>query len=309
MKLAETLKLKHRFISQLRSWFDAQAFIEIQTPLLVKNPGLEPFLHYFETEFVPQMGGGNRTKLYLPTSPEYHLKKALALGLDKVFEITKSFRNGEKSKLHEPEFLMLEWYRHPGTYKDIAEDFFQLCKTLAKNFSAEFQLWNKKTDLSVEEAFERFASLDLKKLSESAEYEERFHFEMVSKIEPALKNVEGLVYLWDYPSTFAALSQKKEQDPFYAERFEVYFKGIELANAFGELTDPAEQRSRCLEDIAKRQELYGVSPDLDEEFLGALGKLKLGAGGIAVGLERLFQTMIGKESLQEVIAFPHWEKL
>ena len=306
---AEMLVLKNNFLKEVRAFFDEQDFVEVNTPVLVKNPGLEPYLIPFESEYIPSMGGGEKIKFYLPTSPEYHLKKALALGLPKVFEICKSFRNGEKSKIHEPEFLMLEWYRHPGTYKNIADDFFLLCQRLATKFSSEIELWATRVDLTVTEAFKKYADRDLNQMISEEDFENTFNFLMVEKIEPALKKISGLVFLWDYPAHFAALSQKKADNPSFAERFEVYFKGVELANAFGELTDPVEQRARCEDDFKKRQEIYGFSPPLDEEFFEALAKLKHPAVGIAVGLERLLQVINQSSRIQDVIGFPHWRTL
>jgi len=320
----ELLLLRHEFIKRTRDFFvNTQGFVEVETPLLVLNPGLEPHLEYFKTEFVPSMGEGPSQTVYLPTSPEYHLKKALASGLPKIFEITRSFRNGELSQRHQPEFSMLEWYRHPGSYKDIANDVEQLCATLADTFSHEAQAWKTVHHFKVCEAFEEFCGLSLelilrngdqaslarrareagfKDMPDALSFEDAFNWIILSVIEPRFKDL-GLVFLWDYPLEMAALARRRRDRPQLSERFEFYFRGIELGNAFGELTDPLEQRRRCEADRKLREEIYGETPDLDEEFLRALGHLSE-AGGIAVGLDRLLQCLVGSTELSQVIAFP-----
>jgi len=329
-KQKETWLFRHEFLKSIRNFFDAKGFVEIDTPILVPNPGLEPNLEYFSTTFKPQMNDTQQRTLFLATSPEYHLKKALASGLDKIFEITSSFRNGEISPKHEPEFLMLEWYRHPGNYMDIARDGHDLFHSLAKQFSKSPEDWASPETISVCEAFQEFAAIDLESLlsenpadlgqlnlplakvaraaghteiSEDWSFDDAFNALIVSKIEPALSK-KKLVLLQDYPSSQAALSRPKSSKPYLCERFEIYFEGVELANAFGELTDSAEQRRRCLEDINKRKALYpnDPTPEVDESFLTALDHLDQ-AGGIALGIERLMMCMIGSQDLGDVRPF------
>lgn len=315
------LKRRAAFVSAIRSFFEQRDFIEIQTPLLVSNPGLEPHLEHFSTELTPGMGINSKKRLYLPTSPEYHLKKALSCGLERVFELTRGFRNGELGAKHQPEFSILEWYRAPGTYQEIAKDFEQLCQSLS-TFSDVDPLWAKSEHLSVSEAFERYAGLDLNAVlsqslnlasvarlkglgfvDERDSFSTAFNKIIVEKIEPRL-GFHGVCYLWDYPASEAALSRKKPDSPYYCERFEVYWKGVELANAFGELTDSVEQRARCLADQKHRIALYGESPPLDEEFLVALDSIT-SAGGIAVGVDRLIMCLMGLTRIEDIIAFPH----
>ena len=130
----DLLKTRAKFKILIREFFAAQDFLEVNTPLLVKNPGLEPNITYFESNFVPRMGKGERSRLYLPTSPEYHLKKILAWGAPRIFEMTKAFRNGELGQQHSPEFEMMEWYRQPGTYEDIATDVENLTRAYVERF-------------------------------------------------------------------------------------------------------------------------------------------------------------------------------
>lgn len=316
------MKERARIFAEIRRFFGEQDFLELHTPVLVPNPGLEPHLIPFETQYRPQMGGGSSRAYYLPTSPEYHLKKALAWGVPRIFEIAKSFRNGERSARHEPEFFMLEWYRHPGSYLEIADDFSRLLVRLGALW-APTEPWGQREDLTVTEALRRHAGLDLvaalsggSSLTEQAralgfasvnaddDFETAFHKVLIEAVEPKL-GFQGPCFLWDYPASMCALARVKPSMPLFCERFEVYWRGIELANAFGELTDPVEQRRRCEEDQAKRRELYGCTPPLDEEFLRALGQLTHPAGGIAVGLDRLVQVLLGAPTLQDVVAFPH----
>ncbi|MEO5666429.1 MAG: EF-P lysine aminoacylase EpmA [Bdellovibrionota bacterium] len=324
----ELLLLRHDFIKGVREFFvNSRDFIEVETPLLVRNPGLEPHLEYFKTEFRPSMSDSISETFYLPTSPEYHLKKALASGLPRIFEITRSFRNGELSRRHQPEFTMLEWYRHPGSYRDIARDVEDLCLYLSSKCSSEPDAWKNPRHFRVCEAFEEFCGLSLdlilrngeqeslgrrareaglKDMPENASFDDAFNWIVISELETRFKEM-GLVFLWDYPVEMAALSRRRRDRPHLAERFEFYFRGVELGNAFGELTDPAEQRRRCVADQAYRQRVYGEAPPLDEDFLHALGNLSE-AGGIAVGLDRLLQCLIGASELSEVLGFPFRQK-
>ncbi len=319
---AELVRVRHQYLQSVRQFFSQRDFLELVTPTLVSNPGLEVYLEPFQTDYVPSMVKGQKKTFYLPTSPEYHLKKILALGCPKIFEIAKSFRNGESSAEHEPEFLMLEWYRCPGSYKDIANDFELLLKDLANAFSAEAALWSKVDHITVAEAFLKYAEISLDDIlcgkqslekqceskypnlfSHSDDFETLFNKILVTYVEPKLGQ-QGPTFLWDYPASMCALAQVKPQNALYCERFEVYWRGIELANAFGELTDEVEQRRRCLADIEIRKQKYGFSPPLDESFLQALGQLKHPAGGVAVGLDRLLQCLLGKKTLQDVLLFP-----
>lgn len=311
-------------MKRTRDFFvNTQDFVEVETPLLVPNPGLEPHLEYFKTEFVPTMSASEKQTVYLPTSPEYHLKKALASGLPRIFEITRSFRNGELSQRHQPEFTMLEWYRHPGSYKDIAFDVQNLCAHLADTFSREAQAWKTPHNFKVCEAFKEFCGLSLDLILRNAEqpslgrrvreagfrdipddlcFEDAFNWVILSVIEPRFKDL-GLVFLWDYPLEMAALARRRRDRPHLAERFEFYFRGIEIGNAFGELTDAHEQRRRCEADRKLREQKYGQAPALDEDFLSALGHLTE-AGGIAIGLDRLLQCLVGATEISQVLGFP-----
>lgn len=270
------------------------------------------------------MNKEDKRKYYLPTSPEYHLKKALSTGLPRVFELARSFRNGELSKRHQPEFTMLEWYRQPATYKEIAQDTIQLFEFLAADFATHPSYWRDVKHFSVLEAFEEFCGIALelilrngeqksfarrareagfKHIEADAAFEDVFNFLIVDVIEKKLGEF-NVSFLWDYPLELAALSRRKKDKPFLCERFEVYFKGVELANAFGELTDSKEQRRRCLKDQKTREELYSTeAPPLDEELFIALDQID-SASGIALGVDRLLQCLSGAKEIKDIMGFP-----
>lgn len=324
---SELVKLRSRFFREITSFFENRDFLQVRTPVLVPNPGLEPHLELFKTEFVPSLGGGQRKDFYLPTSPELHLKKALAFGLPKIFEIASAFRNGEAARHHAPEFLMLEWYRSPGLLDQIAKDTEELCSLLHGQFGASGAPPLMFSHKDLPEYFERITRCSLidglnawdagrtNWLAETAKsqghrdftgtesFEEAFDRLMIDCVEPSLKN-EVPTFLWNYPVTHAALSRRKPDNALLCSRFEFYFAGLEIANAFQELTDPVEQRKRCLEDQQRRIELYGSTPPLDEEFLESLSELPVDVSGIALGVERLLQVLTKAPDLRSVLAFP-----
>ncbi len=301
LKKIDLLQKRAQFRTLIREFFSTQGFCEVVTPLLVSNPGLEPNILYFETEFAPLMGRGKKQKLYLPTSPEYHLKKVLSWGAPKVFELTRAFRNGEWGKEHFPEFEMLEWYRQPGSYEEIAKDVEELLKKIWDAFQknqANLSELGEIKHYQVKDLFLKHAQINLDHPLESDE----FHQIFVEKIDPVLEK-ENLVFLWNFPASLRALSKLDEKDPRYCKRFEVYWRGIELGNAFDELIDVQELRKVCESDRQKRLEKYAKSPDLDEAFIEAHQHLEKNMGGIAMGIDRLFQWAVGADNLSEVLLF------
>lgn len=313
----ELLEKRDLFRKTLRGFFEERDFLEAVTPLLVKNPGLEPAIQYFETEFRPLMGRGEPQTYYLPTSPEYHLKKILSWGVPKLFEITRSFRNGELGQQHRPEFEMLEWYRQPGTYEDIAKDVEELLEKLWKTFQktaapafkhkklaevfAEFDL---DLEMFQKEPLCLFRQALAKHSVESSEddtFEELFHRAFIELIETRF-NPEEILFLWDFPAPLRALS-KLSDNKYYCKRFEVYWGSVELGNAFDELVDETELRAVCIADQNKRKLKYSKTPPLDEEFLEAHKRLLPQMGGIAMGIDRIFQWATGAKSLDEVMLF------
>jgi lysyl-tRNA synthetase class 2 len=321
-QLRTVIQQRSQLYDSVRNYFRSEGFLEVETPLLVAKPGTEPYLEVFETIGVDNYGTCSR--LFLPTSPELSMKKLLGWGSGSVFQICKSFRNGEPvSQRHHPEFTILEWYRTPGDYTDIMRDCEQLLHAIVDNFSrmgwstTSYDLAQPWERLSILEAFERYSHMraedvfDEEKLPQLAQergcrvenlnWEDAFHWFLLNDTEPHL-GLTSPTILYDYPIQLAALSLPKASDNRLAERFEFYWHGVELGNAFSELTDEVEQRRRMVADLAKRAELGKVPYQLDEEFLQAL-KTMPRTGGIAVGLDRVLMQLIGAESLQEILPF------
>lgn len=309
----ELLKRWQHYLLGLRSFFIEKEFIEVQTPHLVKCPGTEPSLDVFATSLVV---GSRREKLYLPTSPELHLKKALALGAEKIFELTSCFRNGEISERHQPEFLMLEWYRAYADLRSIRTDVIELVQFMAQWMGVEKPL--QVQSFSVAELFKvhchfnftpQTTALELRELAKvlgvdvrSAEsIDDLFFLIFMDKIESQLPS-EELVFVKDYPPYQAALARLTEEG--WGDRFEVYWKGLELANAFNELNDPYVQRLRAQEDLDKKalmqKELFGF----DEEFFQCLEAGMPPSGGIALGVERLFMALMDEVQIKKLRVFP-----
>jgi len=275
------LQQRDELLRNIRAFFHTRGFIEVETPLRIPAPCME--LH------IDAEPSGD---CFLRTSPELFHKRLLAHGAEKIFEMGKCFRKGEFGPLHHPEFTMLEWYRTQAEYMDILQDTRDLISSLWKELPKDWNL------LSIADAFLEFAGWN-----PIENYEEnRFDLDLVEKIEPALKQFPEPVVLLDYPAEAAALSRRKPENPLLAERWELYIHGIELANAYTELTDPVEQRAR-FEDCAKRRLALGkeVYP-LDEDFLAAMENMPPAAGA-ALGVDRLLMLLVGADSLDSVLPF------
>jgi lysyl-tRNA synthetase class 2 len=251
------------------------------------------------------------------------MKKALAQSqLPKIFEITKAFRNCELSQEHQPEFMILEWYRWPGDLREIAEDCEKLLSNLGKIFSPK-DPWNNFEHVSVNDLFKKHLNIDLSQvllkkgefekehyqnfpeLQKDDSFEESFFKLFLTYIEKNL-GLRGPTFVWDYPAHFQALSQLKPNAPEWCERFEIYWNGVELANAFNEMLNPEMVKAKCEYDIKLRNKKYGQSPPLDNELIKACQVLnEKKSGGIALGLDRLFQVLLKQPELKDVLAFAH----
>jgi elongation factor P--(R)-beta-lysine ligase len=317
----------------LRTVFADQGFIEVETPALQVSGGMEPHLDVFATEL---RAPGTRTgaRRYLHTSPEFAMKKLLVAGMDRIFQFAHVFRNAEHSATHHPEFTMLEWYRARPQLDALVDDCGAVLRAAAISADrGEFTWCGRSCDprqpierLSVTEAFAsrtgidilatapepRGPSLDL--LAEAAKplgivphpgdsWEDLFFRIFLDHIEPTL-GIEQPTVLYDYPVAMAALARPKPEDPRVAERFELYVCGLELANAFGELTDADEQRRRFLADRELKQRRYGVSSTIDEDFLVALAHGMPPSAGIALGFDRLVMLATGAENIEDVLWAP-----
>lgn len=296
----------------VRGFFDARGLLEVETPIAVLSPGLEPHLEPFETEEIgPDRA---RERLYLHTSPEYAMKRLLGRGVGSIYQIARVFRNGERSSTHAPEFTMLEWYRSGGTLEVLLDDTEALVAAVAEAVNGP---WRPKgaDRLTVEEAFLRrglpspLSCTDPAALAAAAglsfqpddTYSDVFFRLFLEKVEPSLPE-DRVTFLTHYPASMAALSRINPDDPRTALRFEAYVGTLELANAFDELVDPADQRRRFEQDLAERRGLGRETPPIDEGLLEDLPHMGPTAG-IALGLDRLLMRCLALSSVQDVIAF------
>jgi elongation factor P--(R)-beta-lysine ligase len=297
---AGRLRQRAALSKRVREFFDARGFLEIETPLVVPSPGLDLHLSALPV----QTRAGER---YLITSPEYQMKRLLAGGFERIYQIAKCFRDDELGERHQPEFSMLEWYRGFAGVEQVMRDTEELVAQVALTLGERPILHTARGDIdvtppwpriSVREAFRRFAGLDL---DEVLGDEERFYRLLIEQIEPRIGEL-GAVFLHEYPASMASLARKKPSDPSVAERFEAYVAGIELCNGFGELTCPAEQRARLLTDQRARAERGLPVYPLDERFLSALEQGMPPSAGNALGLDRLWMLALGADHIEDVIA-------
>lgn len=339
--LRTTYLARTRVIKAIRAFFDAQDFEEVETPLLVAAPGMEPYLEVFETHLTTARGASHRA--FLTTSPEYAMKKLLVAGLPRIYQICKSFRNGEEvSRGHNPEFTILEWYRAHADYHAIMADcehlLLHIWHTLtelpfpkgkgpgdrqepilstARGPVSLLQPWER---ISVRDAFQHHAGVDLDAITDDAAmratliargyrtteettWEQGYHQIFLNEIESHL-GIGRPTILYDYPASMAALARRKPDDPRYAERFEFYIGGIELGNAFSELTDPDEQLARLEQEQAERAALGKSRYEIDMDFIAALRAGMPPAAGIAVGVDRLVMLFAGAATIQDTLWFP-----
>jgi lysyl-tRNA synthetase class 2 len=327
----DNLRARGRIIAAIRTFFATRGFVEVETPALQVSPGMEPHLRAFATE-LHEPGDAPRQR-HLHTSPEFAMKKLLAAGLPRIFQLARVFRDGERGRTHHPEFTMLEWYRAGAGYRDLIDDcegLLRACLTAAG--TGRLSWHGREADpalpferLSVAASFRRYANIDLLATAlepaapdrallaraaaplgiaphDGDDWEDLFFRIFRDQIEPRL-GVGAPTILYDYPISMAALARAKPDDPRLAERFELYVAGLELANAFGELTDPAAQRARFVADQEKRRRLYGTAYPIDEDFLVALDGMPE-AAGIALGVDRLVMLATGAPRIEDVLWAP-----
>ena len=324
------LLARGRIAAALRAWFSARDFIEAETAALQVSPGNETHLHALAADLIGT--DGERRQLYLRTSPEFACKKLLAAGETRIFEFARVFRNRERGALHHPEFTMLEWYRANEPYEIVMDDCAALMAEAASAAGTkQFAFRGKTVDpfaaperVTVANAFERHAGIDLlstikdgkgdrAKLAAAAQesgvaisaddtWGDIFSRILAEKIEPHL-GVGRATILYEYPLPLAALARPKAGSDKVAERFEFYACGVELANAFGELTDVAEQRARFEAAMAEKQRIHGERYPIDEDFLSALAQMPQ-ASGIALGFDRLVMLAAGAQHIEQVMWAP-----
>jgi elongation factor P--(R)-beta-lysine ligase len=324
------LLARGRVQGAIRRWFETEGFIEVETAALQVSPGNETHLHAFATELIGS--DGTHRSLYLHTSPEFACKKLLAAGEEKIFTFAPAFRNREHGALHHPAFTMLEWYRANEPYQRLMEDCAALLRLAAEAAGTQTLTYGTRTAdpfaaperVTVAEAFQRCAGIDLlatldgevgnrDTLAQAAArsgirtapddtWADIFSRVLVEKIEPNIGNGRATL-LTEYPAAQAALARRAASDPRVAERFELYVCGVELANAFGELTDAQEQRRRFEAEMAEKQRIYGERYPMDEDFLAALVHMPP-ASGAALGFDRLVMLATGASHIEQVLWTP-----
>ena len=315
------LLARARIAAALRAWFDGKGFLEVDPAALQVSPGNEAHLHAFATEALGPDGA--RRALYLHTSPEFAAKKLLAAGETRIFSLGHVWRNRERGPLHHPEFTLLEWYRAGEPYEAIMADCAAILALAAEAAGAQDLSFRGQTadpsaefeQITVAQAFERYAGLDLfgpdlaaaaraKGIRVAADdtWADVFSRVLVEKVEPRLGRGRPTI-LCEYPVSEAALARPSPRDPRVAERFELFAAGVEIANCFGELTDPAEQRRRFEAEMAEKARVYGERYPIDEDFLGALELMPPASGG-ALGFDRLVMLATGAPHIEQVLWAP-----
>jgi elongation factor P--(R)-beta-lysine ligase len=324
----EFLRKRSQVIDAVRLFFKQQDFLEVDTPLMVKSPGMEPYLEVFETTLLDQER--HKQKAYLLTSPEYALKKLLVGGIPKLFQICKSFRNAEGlSFKHNPEFSIIEWYRTNASYKEIMDDCEALYTFIAEQMygTAVISYQGKQYDLSepwerltVAEAFQKYAGIDTETLldeqkliaagkargfaiDQNTTWEQVYNQFFLNDIDPHLGQDRPII-IYDYPASQASLSKKKPEDPRFAERFEFFIAGIEMGNAFSELTDADEQLARFQMEQEERRQLGKTIYEIDMDYIAALRAGLPPTGGIAVGIDRMCMFFADTTQIEDVLVFP-----
>lgn len=322
--------VREEVLRTIRTFFHHRHFHEVETPLVIAHPPAESYVDVFETTLLDRQR--HPTKAYLSTSPEVHLKKLLVAGIGNCFSLTKSFRNMEtQSNLHNPEFTILEWYRVGTDYTALMTDVEELIRTLNRCVDAEkadrliYQgtavniapPWER---ITVAESFARWAGVDFNAfldhtkarriasdkgyhVEEDNTWEELYNQIFLNEIEPHL-GMERPVILSEFPGSMAALSKRKSEDPRFAERFEFYIAGLELGDAYSELTDWEEQEKRFHNELEEIKRLGKTSYDFDHDFIDALKVGLPECSGIAVGVDRLIMLLADTASLADTLFFP-----
>jgi elongation factor P--(R)-beta-lysine ligase len=295
VKRRGALQTRANILQQIRAFFVGRGYLEVETPHRIPCPAPESHI-----DAVPS------GSWFLHTSPELCMKRLLAAGYERIFQICRCWRNDERGTRHIPEFTLLEWYSSGSDYRALMEECESLIQTVATAIGLggnliyrgnEIDLSSPWEKLPVREAFERFTRTSMEEALEQDLFDEL----MVEKIEPRL-GLGKPSFLYDYPSQRGALARLRRDDPTLAERFELYVGGLELVNAFSELTDPEEQRRRFQLEEAYRRSKGKPPYPLPEKFLFELEEMPPSAGA-ALGVDRLVMTFLDAETIDEVVAF------
>ena len=308
--LLDAIRTRATVLNKIREFFDQRDFVEVTTPCLVTAPDPAVHLDSFETQV--KIPGGETRKLYLSTSPEHHMKRLVAAGMERIYQLTPFFRDGEMTDLHNPEFLGLEWYE-TGTS---VEECMQRTEQLVAHVHPELKVPFKR--LTVAEALRELGGVEVSPdfsdlhaaLSAagvtndpSDSFDDLVNRALIERVEPKLPGL-GPVFLCDYPAQMAALSRLRPENPAVAERFELFAGGLELCNGYGELTDAEEQKRRFLSQLEERRLLGKAVTPVDQAFLKALEDGLPACSGCALGVDRLVMLVCGRKKLEEVMPFP-----
>jgi lysyl-tRNA synthetase class 2 len=310
------LEARSRIVRAARAWFEAEGFLEVETPARVRAPGQEIHL-----DAIASGAGGGGEARWLVTSPEYHMKRLLGAGFERIAQIGKAWRAGEVGPHHEPEFLIAEWYRAGAPLDAIADDCEALVHVAARAAGATpsgLDLTGPFERTTVRQVVRRHAGVELAgdesvdalagkaraagiDVTGRATWDDVFFQLWLDRVEPQLGR-ERPTFVFDWPAPLGALARRKADDPRLVERFELYANGLELANAFGELTDADEQRARFLAESTERARLGKTIYALDEQLLAALPNMRPTAG-VALGMDRLVMLVLGAANIRDVVAF------
>ena len=315
------MRVRAAALDAVRSFFKDAGFLAVETPTLARASAQEEHIQLFATEY---QGDKAKEQLYLAPSPELYMKRLLGVGFERIYQISRSYRNGEMGPQHNPEFTLIEWYRAYASYEEIMTDVENLVVHVVGSVLGQSSVVRERREiglqppwerLSVRDAFAHWAAIDLDACVDAESlfhracvlgydsakrgdsWEDLYHKILLERVEPELAKL-GAVHLFDYPRQLAALAKLKEGDPAVVERTEAYLGGVELSNGYTELNDPAQQRERFARGVQA-----GGAP-ADEAFLVAMERGIPPAGGVALGLDRLVMIVVGASCLDEVIAFP-----
>ncbi|WP_026376334.1 elongation factor P--(R)-beta-lysine ligase [Aestuariibacter salexigens] len=308
-----TLAKRAFFLSEIRAFFARQGVMEVETPLLCSAAGTDPHLQPFSTTFIGPDAAQGRT-LYLQTSPEYAMKRLLVAGSGPIYQICKAFRNEEAGRVHNPEFTMLEWYRPGFDHFQLMDELDELVQTLLAVSSAE--------RMTYQQAFVSYLSVDplvatqsdLANVASKLGFDDWVHDEDADTlmhllfshhVEPNIGQTRPC-FIYDFPASQAALARISANDPRVCERFELYFKGLELANGFHELSNADEQLRRFEQDNHKRRQAGKPELPIDEYFIAALRRGLSDCSGVAVGVDRLFMLQENAQQIRDVLAFSYY---
>lgn len=306
----ETLKARAEIISQVRQFFAERDILEVETPLLCQHSVTDRHMKSFKFD---GFDGGSG---YLQTSPEYAMKRLLAAGSGSIFQICKSFRQGDFGSRHNPEFTMLEWYCLDFDHHQLMAQVFELLEAVASSAGVELT----QTKLSYQQVFIELLNIDpfivstselselathkLGELPEELERDDYLALLFEGCIEPKLGQQGDVTFICDYPASQAALARLDDNNPEVACRFEVYWRGVELANGFFELADVDLQKQRFEQDNQWRKNNQKNLIEIDPYLLAALSQGLPDCSGVALGLDRLLMILLNLDNIQEVIAFP-----